>query len=247
MPAGALHRAARGRRRDGKKVGDNLTEQDKTRLLDYLRKQHGAAGEPKKRITLTRKQTTEIKAPDSSGKARTIQVEVRKKRVLVRRDERGLAAVEEIAPVVAEAEPVEQPAPVVEAASSKRRRRGAAAPAAPQPTAHVAPVDGEDRARARTSREAAGALRAPAGRHPPQERGRRAPQGEGRGSAAKAAAEAEAKAKARNRRRRQGARGGEEGRARCTARPRSPASAATSPRRRPRGRCSRKRPRASAR
>ena len=60
---------------------------DKTKLLDYLRKQHGAAGEPKKKITLTRKQTTEIKAAGSTGKARTIQVEVRKKRVFVKRDE----------------------------------------------------------------------------------------------------------------------------------------------------------------
>ena len=48
---------------------------------------HGAAGEPKKKITLTRKQTTEIKDADSTGKARTIQVEVRKKRVFVKRDE----------------------------------------------------------------------------------------------------------------------------------------------------------------
>jgi translation initiation factor IF-2 len=64
---------------------DRLTEQDKTALLDYLRKGHGAEA-PKNKITLTRKQVTEIRKSDSSGKARTIQVEVRKKRVLVRRD-----------------------------------------------------------------------------------------------------------------------------------------------------------------
>jgi translation initiation factor IF-2 len=88
----------------GKKQGDKLTEQDKTRLLDYLRKQHGAAGDGKKRITLTRKQTSEIKASDSSGKARTIQVEVRKKRVLVRREEDTqvpVAVVEEAKPAAA--------------------------------------------------------------------------------------------------------------------------------------------------
>ena len=60
-----------------------LTEKDKTQLLDYLRQAHGAK-EAKNKITLTRKQTTEIKKADSTGKARTIQVEVRKKRVLVR-------------------------------------------------------------------------------------------------------------------------------------------------------------------
>src|SRR5512147_810918 len=108
MPAGALIEQLAAAGVSAKKVGDNLTEQDKTRLLDYLRKQHGAAGEPKKRITLTRKQTSEIKAPDASGKARTIQVEVRKKRVLVRRDESEAPPAPEEAPApVAEAAPVE--------------------------------------------------------------------------------------------------------------------------------------------
>ena len=65
---------------------DALTEIDKGRLLDYLRKSHGVGASEKKKITLTRKQTSEIKQADSSGKARTIQVEVRKKRVLVQRD-----------------------------------------------------------------------------------------------------------------------------------------------------------------
>ena len=65
---------------------DQLSEQDKTLLLEYLRKEHGAQA-PKNKITLMRKQNTEIKKTDSSGKARTIQVEVRKKRVLVRSDE----------------------------------------------------------------------------------------------------------------------------------------------------------------
>src|SRR5437899_6297944 len=87
MPAGALLEQLAAAGVAAKREGDKLTEQDKTRLLDYLRKQHGAAGDGKKRITLTRRQTSEIKAADSAGKARTIQVEVRKKRVLVRRDE----------------------------------------------------------------------------------------------------------------------------------------------------------------
>src|SRR3954465_3422617 len=69
-----------------KKAGeDAITEQDKTRLLDYLREMHGNK-EEKKKITLTRKQTTEIKKSDATGKARTIQVEVRKKRTFVKVD-----------------------------------------------------------------------------------------------------------------------------------------------------------------
>jgi translation initiation factor IF-2 len=63
-----------------------LTEKDKTQLLDHLRESHGAK-DGKQKITLTRRQTTEIKKADATtGKARTIQVEVRKKRVLIKRD-----------------------------------------------------------------------------------------------------------------------------------------------------------------
>jgi len=85
MPSGALLEQLAAAGVAGKKQGDKLSEQDKTRLLDYLRKQHGGL-EAKKKITLTRKSTTEIKAADSAGRARTIQVEVRKKRVFVKRD-----------------------------------------------------------------------------------------------------------------------------------------------------------------
>jgi translation initiation factor IF-2 len=74
------------------KESDDLTEQDKSQLLEYLRQSHGSK-ETKTKITLTRKQTTEIKKADSTtGKARTIQVEVKKKRVFVKRDPSELAA-----------------------------------------------------------------------------------------------------------------------------------------------------------
>src|SRR5512144_414722 len=109
LPPGALLEQLAKAGVAGKKQGDNLSEQDKTKLLEYLQRQHGAAGEPKKKITLTRKQTSEIKAAGSTGKARTIQVEVRKKRVFVKRDETEAPAVEEApppstAPVISDAE-----------------------------------------------------------------------------------------------------------------------------------------------
>lgn len=66
-------------------ANDVLTEQDKKHLLDYLSREHGTQ-EPKNKITLTRKQVTEVKKTDSSGKARSITIETRKRRVLVRRD-----------------------------------------------------------------------------------------------------------------------------------------------------------------
>ena len=97
---------------------DNLSEEDKTRLLDSLRRAHGASdGVEKKKITITRKQTSAIKQADSTGKARTIQVEVRKKRVFVKRDEG--------APAEAEA-PAPQPAvPVIDAAERAKREEEA--------------------------------------------------------------------------------------------------------------------------
>jgi translation initiation factor IF-2 len=81
---------------------DALTEADKERLLDHLRSAHGTAGGERKKITLTRKSTSEIKQADASGKARTIQVEVRKKRTFVKRDDAPADAPS--APVVDEAE-----------------------------------------------------------------------------------------------------------------------------------------------
>jgi len=60
---------------------DPISEKDKAQLLEHLRQAHGAE-KPAKKITLTRRETTEIKKADSSGRARTIQVEVRKRRVV---------------------------------------------------------------------------------------------------------------------------------------------------------------------
>ena len=69
---------------------DQLSEDDKTALLEHLRKEHGTLA-PKNKITLTRKSSTEIKKTDNTGKARTIQVEVRKKRVIEQREEIDLS------------------------------------------------------------------------------------------------------------------------------------------------------------
>ncbi len=92
-------------------AGDIVTEADKTQLLEYLRKMHGAEEKPKTKITLTRKQTTEIKAASTTGKSRTIQVEVRKKRTYVKRD---AAALEEAAPAAEPVAEIAAPEPVVE-------------------------------------------------------------------------------------------------------------------------------------
>ncbi len=121
IPAGALLEQLVKAGVGGKKEGDKLSEVDKTKLLEYLQKQHGAAGEPKKKITLTRKQTTEIKAAGSMGKARTIQVEVRKKRVFVKRDETEPAPVAEEAPAPVVAAPLITPEELAARAAEEKK------------------------------------------------------------------------------------------------------------------------------
>ena len=88
---------------------DSLTEADKQKLLGYLQASHGTTTAERKKITLVKKSTSEIKQADATGKARTIQVEVRKKRVFVKRDEAAEAASAAPAPAP-EAKP-EQPDP----------------------------------------------------------------------------------------------------------------------------------------
>jgi translation initiation factor IF-2 len=78
---------------------DALSEADKERLLDALRKAHGGTQDAqRKKITITKRQTSEIRQADPSGKSRTIQVEVRKKRVFVKREETEAAEPEAAAP-----------------------------------------------------------------------------------------------------------------------------------------------------
>jgi translation initiation factor IF-2 len=91
VPPSVLLEQLRAAGVDKKQPDDSLSEQDKSRLLEYLRKAHGST-DAKNKITLTRKHTSEIKKTDASGKYRTVQVEVRKKRVFVKRDPAEVAA-----------------------------------------------------------------------------------------------------------------------------------------------------------
>src|SRR5690625_2388881 len=69
-------------------VDDPITEADKAKLLASLqRRSHGS-----RKITLTRRETSEIRQADSSGRSRTIPVETRRSRVYVKRDRSELLA-----------------------------------------------------------------------------------------------------------------------------------------------------------
>ena len=95
-------------------VSDELSESDKVKLRDFLRGDQ--ASTTRKKIVLTKKSTSETRQADATGKARTIQVEVRKKRTLIKRADTEPVA---IAPV---SEPVQ---PLVDMAELKRREEEA--------------------------------------------------------------------------------------------------------------------------
>src|SRR6478735_10469432 len=111
MPADLLLTQLRAAGVEKSSASDALSKEDKDKLLNHLRRSHGSIPDgEKKKITLTRKETTEIKQADSTGKSRTIQVEVRKVRTFVQRDE-----------PVAPPPPAAPAAPVIDAAEVARR------------------------------------------------------------------------------------------------------------------------------
>ena len=121
VPPSVLLEQLRAAGVDKRAPEDSLSDSDKSRLLEHLRKTHGSA-EAKNKITLTRKQTSEIRKTDATGKYRTVQVEVRKKRVFVKRDPAEVAA----AAVAAEAPPPPPPAaPTVDAKEIELREEEA--------------------------------------------------------------------------------------------------------------------------
>jgi translation initiation factor IF-2 len=69
-----------------KSNGDMVTEAEKAQLLDHLSKQHGGKGaEGPERMTLQRKSKSTLSVKGSTGKEKSVQVEVRKKRTYVKK------------------------------------------------------------------------------------------------------------------------------------------------------------------
>ena len=111
-------------------ASDPLTESDKQRLLSYLQASHGTTSPERKKITLVKKSTSEIKQADGTGKARTIQVEVRKKRTFIRRDEGSeTSEIGVVETASADAAPVQKAetstAPLIDQAELARREEEA--------------------------------------------------------------------------------------------------------------------------
>lgn len=99
---------------------DSVSSDEKQQLLAYLRKTHGEADAEPRKITLKRKTTTTLKA----GKAKSVNVEVRKRRTYIKRAEvqpeaEGSKPEEVVAEQTQEQPPVEE-APKVAAEQAPR-------------------------------------------------------------------------------------------------------------------------------
>ncbi|MDH4867891.1 translation initiation factor IF-2 associated domain-containing protein, partial [Alcaligenes nematophilus] len=125
MPANVLLEQLRSAGIELKSVDDAITDSDKAKLLESLRRSHGS--QEGNKITLTRRQTSEIRQDDGSGRSRTIQVETRKKRVFVKRDPSELVA--EANAALAQENAKEQAAQAQ--AASQEKQAVEQAPAAP--------------------------------------------------------------------------------------------------------------------
>ena len=71
-----------------KSLEDMLSDEEKEKLLGYLKGEaNGSSGEPRQRVTLKRRTTSQVRQTSRTGGARTVHVEVKKRRTLVRRGE----------------------------------------------------------------------------------------------------------------------------------------------------------------
>ena len=68
------------------KAEEAVSDEDKQTLLAYLKRSHGESTKAPKKITLKRKTISTLKGAGSQGK-KTVNVEVRKKRTYVKREE----------------------------------------------------------------------------------------------------------------------------------------------------------------
>ena len=163
VPPSVLLEQLRAAGVDKKAPDDSLTEQDKSRLLEHLRKMHGSA-EQKNKITLTRKHTSEIKKTDATGKYRTVQVEVRKKRVFIKRDPAEVAA--QAVAAEAPAAPPPPPAPTVDLKEVELREEEARRQQQLAELQAAELRERQERERKEAEQKAAQAAQAPAGAAP---------------------------------------------------------------------------------
>jgi translation initiation factor IF-2 len=100
-----------------------ISDEEKMKLLEYLRQSHGKAEAGKKKITLRRKKTTEIKVPSGgvAGRTKAVNVEIRKKRTIVRPSEAEEQTAQPAADEAAVARPVSKVEQLAKQAEAERK------------------------------------------------------------------------------------------------------------------------------
>ncbi|WP_408399245.1 translation initiation factor IF-2 associated domain-containing protein [Paraburkholderia aspalathi] len=116
MPAVVLLEQMRAAGVAKESATDIISEREKAKLLDYLRASSSTSG---RKISLTRRHVSEVSQKDASGKPRTIQVEVRKKRTFVRRQ--SPEQVQDLAPAAVTNISVDQLSPQIDSRTKKIR------------------------------------------------------------------------------------------------------------------------------
>jgi translation initiation factor IF-2 len=100
-----------------------ISDEEKMKLLEYLRQAHGKTDTGKKKITLRRKKTTEIKVPSggAAGRTKAVNVEIRKKRTIVRPTETEAQTAAPAAEQAAVARPVSKVEQLARQAEAERK------------------------------------------------------------------------------------------------------------------------------
>jgi translation initiation factor IF-2 len=117
-----------------------VSDEDKQTLLTFLKRSHGESTDAPKRITLKRKTISTLKSSGSQGK-KTVNVEVRKKRTYVKRDQEELGAEELAAEDVAGEDVNTEPLEVQAAAAEVEAQAAAEAAKAAEEAVKVAEAE----------------------------------------------------------------------------------------------------------
>lgn len=196
--------------RPQRKADDEINDIDRQILLDSLKAARGSTSTGKTKITLTRKEKKVITQPASGGRTHSIQVEVRRKKVLVKRSDIEAKAREEAEKAAAEILRQKEQEALAKAAAEKAAAEAKAKAEAEQKAREAAARAAEEARKAEEERKVREAeaqklakeesLKKEQAEKSAREAAKRAEEARKRAAAEKAAAEAAAKAKEESKR-----------------------------------------------
>ncbi|MBS4846686.1 MAG: translation initiation factor IF-2 [Burkholderiales bacterium] len=196
--------------RPQRNADDEINDIDRQILLDSLKAARGSASTGKTKITLTKKEKKVITQPASGGRTHSIQVEVRRKKVLVKRSDIEAKAREEAERAAAEILRQKEQEALTKAAAEKAAAEAKAKAEAEQKAREAAARAAEEARKAEEERKAREAeaqklakeesLKKEQAEKSAREAAKRAEEARKRAAAEKAAAEAAAKAKEESKR-----------------------------------------------